>query len=329
MENSTWQDLVSLESRDAVTTWFKKIHDRDLNEKRAKEIISAAKQAREFYKNASRSDYSVKALLSYYGTSSLARSLTLLLMPDTGEASLQSGHGLTSSNWRTTLSGDLSSAISKIGELEITTCDGSFTDFMKYSKNTTDIHLISAAVDVSYKYPIPSKGTKIKFVELIQRIPDLIENTDIEKKCWRADLGSEGGRNYLHLYGENVTEALNLATEDGYEVVEKNIIITSELEDTKPIYLDNKYQLTAFSKIPEPYITLPFYSGEKFSQLSKIYMASYFIGMLCRYHPTHWVALMNGQKGDALWPVIHRLHSVITETFPLLVLQRIQKATNS
>jgi hypothetical protein len=42
-----WQQLLSLESRDVTSQWFKTIHTRELNARRAKEINAAAKQARE------------------------------------------------------------------------------------------------------------------------------------------------------------------------------------------------------------------------------------------------------------------------------------------
>ena len=46
MQHETWQQLLSFESRDLVSMWFKKIHGRELNARRAKEITAAAKQAR-------------------------------------------------------------------------------------------------------------------------------------------------------------------------------------------------------------------------------------------------------------------------------------------
>jgi len=40
MNHDTWQQLLSLESRDIVVMWFVKIHARELNARRAKEITA-------------------------------------------------------------------------------------------------------------------------------------------------------------------------------------------------------------------------------------------------------------------------------------------------
>ena len=57
MNSEIWQQLLSIESRDIVTKWFYEIHSRELNARRAKEINSAAKQAREYFRNAANSNY--------------------------------------------------------------------------------------------------------------------------------------------------------------------------------------------------------------------------------------------------------------------------------
>lgn len=43
------QQLLQLENRDVVKNWFKRIHGRELNRTRAREINAAAKQAAEFF----------------------------------------------------------------------------------------------------------------------------------------------------------------------------------------------------------------------------------------------------------------------------------------
>lgn len=75
MDKEIWQQLLSLEDRDVTQQWFSKLHGRKLNVRRAKEINAAAKQAREYFRNASNSNYSVRPLLTYYGVASLSRAL--------------------------------------------------------------------------------------------------------------------------------------------------------------------------------------------------------------------------------------------------------------
>ncbi len=63
--NEVWQQMLSLESRDVTTQWFAQIHSRELNARRAKEINAAAKQAREYFRNAGEAAYSIRPLLTF------------------------------------------------------------------------------------------------------------------------------------------------------------------------------------------------------------------------------------------------------------------------
>ena len=60
-------------------------------------------------------------------------------------------------------------------------------------------------------------------------------------------------------------------------------------------------------------------SGNRYSQLAITYIISFVLGMLARYYPTHWVSLVQGNKGDAWWPVLNRAQHIAQETFPELV----------
>jgi hypothetical protein len=45
--------------------------------------------------------------------------------------------------------------------------------------------------------------------------------------------------------------------------------------------------------------------------------------MLVRYYPTHWISLLQGEKGDALWPTINRAQQFVESSFPELVVEMI------
>jgi hypothetical protein len=50
-------------------------------------------------------------------------------------------------------------------------------------------------------------------------------------------------------------------------------------------------------------------------------MTSYILGMLARYFPTHWMSLLSGEKGDALWPAINAAQRYIDSAFPEMVVE--------
>ena len=154
-EYEVWQNLRPLESFDNVKAWFEKIHGRTLSSRRASEIACAAKQSREYFRNAKQADYSVRSLLTFYGVASLSRAVTLLLNRNNGEEVLTKGHGLEVFRWSEILSGDISEALRNLGMLEVKTCHGLFEDFLKAVQNTTYMHTCSSGVDACLPYRIP------------------------------------------------------------------------------------------------------------------------------------------------------------------------------
>ena len=119
MNQEIWQQLLSLESQDITQRRFARLHARDLNARRAREINAAAKQASEYFRNASGADYSVRPLLTFYGVASLSRALLLLLKIGAGEESLTPSHGLETVCWGDVLSGDTAAGLAKLGDLKI------------------------------------------------------------------------------------------------------------------------------------------------------------------------------------------------------------------
>jgi hypothetical protein len=333
MNTETWQHLLGLESVDVVWDWHKKICKRELSTRRANEITSAAKQAREYFRNAANAANTVRPLLTFYGIASLARSTLLLLKPGSGEESLVRGHGLETTDWQTTLSGDLSNALSSIGNLKIRTSAGLFNDFVVQTENRICIHARSSTVDWRLSYPQPALGLELKFEELFLRVPDL----------WRMLPKSELGP---HLASVN---ELSFSDPDGFLAT----VNAKQFEGFKTSYIDLSYEVEPtgeqskvkcssqafkalppqfmhayvnkmFDSIPRLHIVKPFHKDVRLSELSIAYVLSYFLGMLTRYFPTHWVALHSGTKGDGLWPTIHATQSYVEAAFPEMIVELIQ-----
>ena len=89
------------------------------------------------------------------------------------------GHGLQVNAWGSILSGEISQAISKIGNLQIETCSGLFNDFIESTNNILCLHVIGSTVDGRISYSKPVLGVKISFIELLSRIPDLKNEMEI------------------------------------------------------------------------------------------------------------------------------------------------------
>lgn len=333
-KNEVWQQLLSLENRDLAIQWFTTIHSRELNARRAKEINAAAKQAREYFRNASEAAYSVRPLLAFYGVACLSRALLLLMKAGGGEEGLAAAHGLETAAWGGVMSGDVADALRALPSVRIRTTAGLFSDFVSHTKNKVCIHISSAAADWGICYDVPPVGVEVTLGDLFARIPDL-----------KSDYTAAGG---VPLYA--ATNTLAYTSEAGFNAKihappfasfrqyyeEKGYVVAVQgdwatvtcnektLREHNPFFV-HTYIHKMFGTIPTLYLAKPFANGAIFSQLGVTYMLSYVLGMLVRYYPTHWVSLSQGDKGDVWWPTLNRAQHLIEQSYPELVIELIHE----
>lgn len=337
MNHEIWQQLLSLESTDLCKKWFKQIHGRELNARRAKEINSAAKQSREYFRNASTANYSVRPLFTFYGVSSLSRSLLLLLKRSGGEETLYNGHGLTAVNWNKQLSGEPSTGLKVLGELKIETCSGLFYDFITETKNKICIHYQSEAVDWRLNYKVPNRGDQFTLFELFARIPDLSKDysnisTDIRYASIN-ELSYTPENGFTAKVRATPFETFKLSYENiGYTVESQGQWCTLSCDSrtfskNTPQFIHSYIQKT-FGAIPNLHIADFLTGNTTYSQLSITYLVAYYLGMLVRYYPTHWMSLIQGGSGDEVLPTIYRAQQFVEDSYPELVIEMIYDILN-
>jgi len=330
MQGEIWQRLLSLESRDVVSSWHKQIHGRELSARRTKEITSSAKQAREFFRNSYQSNNSVKPLLSFYGVTSLGRSALLLLKRGSGEEALAPGHGFETVRWLNTLSGDISAGLSALGSLRIRTCSGLFADFVRETDNCLCMHVNSAAVDWRISYDVPALGEEFTLDDLMSRIPDLYDEHQrssqmigyapinsmsyTEENGFSAKVSSKQFEMFKDSY---IRSGFSIARDGDWLSLSCD---AATFKRCTPQFM-HTYVNKMFGAIPTLHLAKPFASGSGYPQMAITYMLSYCFGMLCRYFPTHWMSLLSGEKGDALWPAINSAQKYIDSSFPELIVE--------
>jgi hypothetical protein len=75
-------------------------------------------------------------------------------------------------------------------------------------------------------------------------------------------------------------------------------------------------------------IIVPFYGGKSLSHIGRLFLLSFFLGTLARYHPTTWLGVMQSrQKGDFMLPIIRDSMGVIQSEFAELVLIELERPT--
>ena len=332
MNIEIWQRLLPLQSQDITRSRFAQIHSRNLNARRAREINAAAKQAREFFKNASLSDHSVRPLMTHYGVVCLAKALVLLLRVENGEEGLVSGHGIETVEWGRTMSGETAEGLSKLGELKIRTTNGLFSDLVSHTTNKSLIHVRSAGVDWRLPYGIPNKGVEINVADLFSRIPDLQADYSILDGRPHYAYVNEMTFNFEQGFSAKLNKKQFEAFQSSY--LDAGYAVTSD--DTSceltcdagtfakytPLFM-HQYIKKMFGSIPTLFLAEQLPGGAQYSQLCMTYLVSFVLGMLVRYYPTHWITLIQGGKGDLMWPTISRAQQVVEESFPELVAELI------
>ena len=327
------QQLLQLENRDVVKKWFKKIHNRELNTSRAKEINAAAKQSAEYFRNAENASYSVRPLLTYYGVYALSRALVLLLKAQGGENTLKEGHGLGTDNWSSILvGGDASSHLSDIGKLRVKSSKGLFSELVKETDNRITIHVNSSGINWSINYDVPESGMVFTLDELLSRIPDL--QPDLKELGIVERFASVHSLTYTEKDGFvcdvhcNDADVLALYKKNSYQCTAANnsiikLTCTSEqLNNYVPQFL-HKYVHKVLGTIPSLCIVAPFEDNKRFSEIAVVFLLSYYLGMLVRYYPTHWISLIQGDNGDEYWPILNRAQNYVLQVFPELCVELI------
>ena len=104
-------------------------------------------------------------------------------------------------------------------------------------------------------------------------------------------------------------------------------IILDVKNEVFPLFL-NSFVNNPFHSIPNLYLATPFDKLTYIGQIPITFVLSYYLGMLCRYFPTHWMAMTRGGIGDEAWPMIQVCLKYIELAFPQLMFEFIQEKIN-
>lgn len=334
MKSDVWEGLLELESRDFVGNWFRRINGKQLNARRAKEIIASARQGREYFHSASTASLAVRPLLAFYGAASLCRALTLLHRRDAGEEGLRQGHGLETVAWSATLSGEMAVALGSISNLRVRTCGGLFSDLFVATRKHSVWQVYDRAIRVPYGNREQRFGQETSLADILDRLPDIRPSRSrpdmrlqIKDFVYSPDSGA-----IITVHGaldhpvcvEYASAGYALSVDhDPYDANSVRTILKTDdcgFRSCIPQVLDTRVRRT-MGGYPSPNLISRFSEGIPFSQLSITYMLSYMLGMLARYFPTHWYGLMGGEKGDAIWPDINAAQRYVEVALPELVLE--------
>ena len=324
-EGMHWKAISRFESHDFVANWYRKAHGRNASAEKVGQINACFAHGREYFRNAGRSEMSVKPLLLYYGILSCCRGVILANDPEKKEESLKPRHGLETVDWQHTLSGGIRNVL----ELRIRATDGTFGELVDVCWHLKTLHLFHGPTDemVSTGQPLgdvrfATDGSEITLGDLLSRL--LQTGLAFPELTGRRARMFRGARMVSHPPGVHLAfplvgipdELKNL--EDGQNIhvgssnqVSPGLRQSDDVGDCLMfVRRDGEAHL---NDLPVSHyggsgeymvVMLDFSNGDKLTEFVKLYLVSYILGMLVRYHPSIWTALLRNEKGDFAQPLV-------------------------
>ncbi|CTQ77429.1 YaaC family protein [Roseibium alexandrii] len=340
MDQEAWETLSIYESRDCIKDWYRVRHKRTLNATQAASINNSIAQARAYFEAATATPQSVKPLILYYGVTSLSRALVLMMDPRKSEEHLVGGHGLETVEWRQLLA----QGPRKILDLPVRATSGLFHELMMATANRQTCWVIVANPDAPMRFKVNIDTPKFMDGQYAITLNDLVSRDHRFQKIYRLTTKRKpdvapgqlsSGKNYVELMveGDPFEPEVDVTDDDfksnyGLEGLvgpverRKEDRIFLPIEKMYARYSGNPFTiqqsvLPLVQKTDERrFVVLSaFNEGDRFSDLSRTFMISYFLGMLVRYFPSTWMALLRNENGDQAHPLIKAATKAVEHDF--------------
>lgn len=340
-----WAEVSLYESRDLGPKLYYDKHQRDLSAHKAQEIVSYFAQGHEYFTSAQRAGDLVRPLLLYDGVLALSRALILFLSPTTRATALKPSHGLSDMQ----LPGEFSKALKNLADITLRfDAKGTFPRLSEVTRNHEWVLIHCAPYPTTRRHRSP--GTKVlpsnaivTLREIRSRIPalaDLYEET--------FDELSAAYRGFVFTYSLTTDAEVDIYGSIRHRPSETVLRKQFRLPDTESLQMTERHDCFP----PEHHFTwhlrprsfdelecvlppvwegegglvrlvAPLENGVTLASLSIYFLVSYIMGMLVRYYPTHWHALVTHQKGDLLYPLLREAVNVVDRSFPRRLLQEL------
>ena len=279
---------------------------------------------------------SVKPLLLYYAVLSLSRGAILLMDISKKEESLKKKHGLEVVEWGHTLSGGIQNVL----ELKIKATDGTFRELVDVCPNRHQEHcfyfptktMIVVDHDLG-SIRFSSDGSLLSLDDLLSRLMqttfDYQGITERKSKWFPVVVTEHSANTHFALISPHILPGLLELVDEQSVFVQPTLKSWPNIEiDTIPqvsLVFQHEAEKAHQRKFPVFHCTegqkmmtgiLDFPNEDKLSEFFKLYLISYALGMLARYYPSKWMALLLNAPGDFAQPLLVKAIQAIESDFP-------------
>ena len=331
-----WKYISLFESHDYVDRWYRKAHGGNASSTKIGQINACFAHGREYFRNAERSDMSVKPLLLYYGVLSYSRGVILANNSSKKEESLKPRHGIETVDWQNTLSGGIKNVL----DLGVRATDGTFGELVDVCWHLKTRHLFAGATnelvsagqrlgDVAFA----SDGSMLTLDDLIARL--LQTGLGYADLTGRPPKTFRGARIASHPPGIHLAFPLvgipdqlrGLADGQTVTIGSSNQVCpgfrqSDDAGDTlifhggRETSVDPVFPVSHYGGEGEYMVVIAdFPNGDRLTEFIKLYLVAFVLGMLGRYYPSVWTALLRNEKGDFAQPLLVQAVEAVQEAF--------------
>lgn len=317
--------LANYESPLLIKRLYKKHHGGEPNTGKAREIAAAFTQARGYMEAASKADRIVRPLLVYYSVLSYSRALSLFLVKPWRETALAQSHGLSAEGWGHVLN----AAPSDLATLKVVVnAHGTLPQLMEATGRQSYLRNNSSVPNVIETHLVLPAGAEITLGDMFARFPEIKAAHDrwrderLSVIVWPQGKSPEG--NYTARV-DPPYNAADIAAVFGNSVEVTGagpvLTITGKPDIVMPMVSDSGGHwdignLVAMAQYP---------GGIDVSKIATHFIASYALGMLVRYYPSHWIGILHGHKHDEAMPTLLAALAEIETGFPRIVVDFLER----
>ncbi len=337
MSFESWDLFANYESYELIKRAYEKRHEHNLETADAQEIAAYFIHAHSYFDAGKSGAQTVRPLLLYYGVLSLARGLVRFLTKNRQGTDFSPSHGLRIVPQDEALRGDtpdFSALRAKVIK------KGTFLELGEATGFRSLLRKKSAGVDFKIcNSPVP-QDIEFNLGDILSRTPalcDSFENWKGDHLCVICgDIESDDDRISIHVAKSSNP---NIARDRAERIfrdtkfllekeTEKHLIFGGPNKvDEAPGFADKI--IKSFLSIGQLWITSPYSHGIRLSKISTLFALSYLMGMLVRYYPVQWTALIRGLIPDAALPALSKAVDLIEEEFPQAIADFLREPVTS
>lgn len=316
------RDYVALyESSDYVSRLYHSYHGTSADTAKVREINAAFLQGRTYFDNAQSASIAVKPVLLYYGVLSFCVGLVLCKDHHRREESVPPSHGLTRVRWPATLK----TGIANVLDLKIRTQPtGWFRELTRVTWNRVVSSMFQGELQNRDTFPyvhelgqvsVPAEQSPVTLGDLISRSKycgSAFGQVTGRRRIHRATLRLDYKRGIILSFPLSVGQIPGwfngLSEQDGISTAKGERGLVFRRNDPRLPVFD--YHGSHFMSVIED-----FPGGYQLNEFIKLVLISYALGMLARYFPSKWMALIHNDEQTSARPLLAKSTKVVENEF--------------